>query len=307
MSSVPGGPGAVTVVPIESADPHPSPVTSRQVQTSGANLFTIQRGTGSPSIVLLHGVTANAWVWEPVMDLLAQSYRVVAVDQRGHGRTGGVRDGAYDAASYARDILELAVALGGDPVVIAGHSLGSRNALHAAVMSPDLVAGVVAIDFTPFIEDAVFDSLQKRVDAGSKGFADLDEVRDYLRGRYPRLPSDAIERRTVNGYTTLRTGLVRPLADTEAMTRTCVGLRSDLSKVVRDVSVPLVLVRGRDSTLVSPEAFAATCRLRPDVPAIVVDDADHYVPEEQPEVVARIIADMAEAVSGKSSEEGARS
>jgi 2-(acetamidomethylene)succinate hydrolase len=297
----------VTVVPIESADPHLTPVSRHHVETGRANLFTIQRGKGSPTIVLLHGVTANAWVWEPVMDILCPSYRVVAIDQRGHGRTGGARDGAYDAASYARDIADLAVALGGAPVVVAGHSLGSRNALHAAAMSPDLIAGVVAIDFTPFIEDSVFDSLQKRVDAGSRGFADLDEVRSYLRDRYPRLPSEAIERRAVNGYTTLRTGLVRPLADTEAMTRTCVGLRSDLSQVVRDVTVPFVLVRGRDSTLVSPEAFAATCRLRPDVPAIVVDDADHYVPEEQPGVVARIIADMAEAVSGKSSEEGARS
>ena len=295
----------MTVVSIESGDPNGSPMIQRYVQTDRENLFTIQEGSGSPTIVLLHGVTANAYIWQPIMDLLCKRFRVVSVDQRGHGRTGAARDGAYDASAYARDVADLSKALGGAPVVLAGHSLGARNALHAGLDWPDLVAGVVAIDFTPFIEDPVFDSLQKRVSGGSRGFADLDEVRGYLRERYPRLPEDAIERRAQNGYTRLRTGLVRPLADTEAMVRTCVGLRSDLSRAVREISVPLVLVRGKDSSLVSPEAFAETSKLRPDVEAIVVDDADHYVPEERPVEVARIISDMAGSVSGMSSKEGA--
>jgi 2-(acetamidomethylene)succinate hydrolase len=295
----------VTVVSIESGDPNAAAMIERRVETGRENLFTIQEGSGSPTIVLLHGVTANAYVWEPVMALLSTKFRVVAIDQRGHGRTGAARDGAYDAGAYATDVADLAKALGGAPVVVAGHSLGARNAIHAGLKWPELVAGVVAIDFTPYIEDPVFDSLQKRVGGGSRGFADLDEVRIYLRERYTRLPEDAIERRARNGYATLRTGLVRPLADTEAMARTCVGLRADLSAALRDITVPLVLVRGRDSTLVSPEAFAKTCELRPDIEAVVVEDADHYVPEERPVEIARIIANLAGAVTGTSSKEGA--
>lgn len=295
----------MTITSIESSGPE-FPATRRYVETGGANLFTIERGSGSPTIILLHGVTANAFVWEPVMNILANEFRVVSVDQRGHGRTGAVADGAYDASSYAQDVIDLVVELKPGPVIVVGHSLGARNAIQAAAMSPQTVAGVVAIDFTPFIEGAVFDALHERVSNGSRGFANLDEVRRYLRGRYELLPDDAIERRALYGYASLRTDLVRPLADTEAVVRTCVGLRADLSRALESVEVPVVLVRGSKSKLVSKQAFAAACQLRPDLKAVEIEGTDHYVPEEKPTEVAEIVVDLAKALRGTSDSERAR-
>jgi 2-(acetamidomethylene)succinate hydrolase len=272
-----------------------------RVETSSASLFAIELGHGPP-ILFLHGVTASAFIWPPVMDRLAQRYRTVAIDQRGHGRSSPGRDGRYDAAAGAADVVAVAAALGAGPVLVVGHSLGARNAIVAGARRPDLIAGVIAIDFTPFIAPAAFDALDARVARGARTFADAGEVVAYLAERYPRLPPDAVARRAQHGYAPDAAGRLRPLADAGAMRATCAGLRADLAPDLSGLAGPALLVRGADSAFVSAAAFDAARALRPDLPAIVVAGADHYVPEEQPGRVAEIIGEFgAEAFEGSSS------
>jgi 2-(acetamidomethylene)succinate hydrolase len=265
--------------------------TGKRMLASAAELYAIELGEGPP-LLLLHGVTANAYVWLPVMELLADSYHCVAIDQRGHGRTGMPRDGQFDAAAYARDAADLAAFIGCGPVTLVGHSLGARNAIVAGAMRPDAVAGVIAIEFTPFIDKAAFDALDTRVTGGPRSFGDLGDLTGYLSWRYPGLPPDAVSRRASHGYAARADGRLVPLADAGAMRATCAGLREDLAPDLRRLGVPAVLVRGADSRFVSDRAFRAACALRPDLPGIVVEGADHYVPEERPEEVAQIIREF---------------
>ncbi len=260
-------------------------------ELDGVSLWGKVSGSGRP-VVLLHGVTANAYVFDPVASRLADSVRVIAVDQRGHGRTGPAADGDYSAAAFARDVARLAEVLG-EPVIVAGHSLGSRNAIEAAARYPAAVAGVAAIDFTPYLGTAVLRAVSARVARGDRRFAGLDEIRVYLRERYPRLPPDAVERRARYGYRQTADGEYVPLADPAAMRLASAGLSEDLAPALAKMTVPAVLVRGADSTLVSPEAFRRTRELRPDLPAVEIAGADHYVPEERPHDVAGVILQLA--------------
>jgi 2-(acetamidomethylene)succinate hydrolase len=248
-------------------------------------------GEGSTSLVLLHGVTANHAVWEPIVDELEKSFHVMAVDQRGHGLSDHPKTG-YSAADYSADIAHLIEtrAIGGKAVIV-GHSLGSRNAIVCAATFPDRVAGFVGIDFTPFIETEVFDSLEQRVTAGFHSFESLDAVEDYLANRYQKIPRDAIERRARNGFVE-ENGLFRPLADPSAMAQTVQGLREDLAPALAAVTVPGLLVRGTDSTLVTEAAFKGTIQLRPDLEYARVDGADHYVPEEKPAEISSLVSDF---------------
>jgi 2-(acetamidomethylene)succinate hydrolase len=256
-----------------------------------ASSVTSARSTTSRADALcLHGITANAHVFEPMAELLAARFRISSIDQRGHGRARKPRSG-YAAADYARDVDEL---LEGKTLLI-GHSLGARNALVAAARYPEKVAAVVAIDFTPYIEAEVFDALDARVDGGDRTFSSLEEVRKYLKQRYARLPADAIERRAQHGYERVK-GKWRPLASPAAMRETCTGLREDLAPVLKGIAVPVLLLRGEDSKLVSREAWAKTRTLRPDLPAREIADADHYVPEEQPAAVAAAVLDFWDAI-----------
>jgi 2-(acetamidomethylene)succinate hydrolase len=243
----------------------------------GVTLHGVGIGAG-PLALLGHGITANAYVFLPLMARLADRFRLVSFDQRGHGRSGRPASG-YTAADFAADIAGAVRVLGGGPALLIGHSLGARNALEAAVRTPEAVAAVVAIEFTPFIELEVLDALEARVGGGDRTFESLAAVKAYLADRYPRLPADAVERRAKYGFAEAG-GSWRALADPAAMRETCHGLRADLEPTLRAVRVPTLLVRGADSRLVSPAAWAKTKAVRPDLPAIEVAGADHYAPEE---------------------------
>lgn len=243
----------------------------------------------------MHGITANAHVFEPLMALLEHRFRLVSVDQRGHGRSHKPQSG-YGGADFARDVEALA----SEKALLIGHSLGARNALVAATLFPEKLHGIVAIDFTPYIEGEVFDALDARVGAGNRAFGSLEAVKAYLHNRYPKLPPDAVERRARHGYTH-KGSEWHALAAPAAMTETSTRLREDLVPVLKAIKVPALLVRGKESKLVSPAAWAKTKALRPDLPAVEIEDADHYVHEEQPAAVARALLDFWTTIEGNNS------
>lgn len=266
---------------------------ARSIRVNGVDLTYSSSGHGEDVLFLFHGVTANHRVWSPIAETLARKFRVIAVDQRGHGRSG-TPVGEYTAEAYSDDIRGLIEALGGAGcTILVGHSLGSRNAIVAAARYGDHIDGIVAIDFTPFIEEEVFDTLEARVVSGDRTFSSMSQIEEYLHGRYPKLPLEAIRRRAAYGYESGADGY-RALADPGAMRQTVRGLRADLATPTRHLSVPAVFVRGAESALVTEQAFARTKALRPDLDYVVVEHADHYVPEEQPGAIIEIIEKLAE-------------
>ncbi|HWV55396.1 alpha/beta hydrolase [Pseudorhodoplanes sp.] len=265
-------------------------IREHRIRTSRIALNAREVGQG-PVAIFMHGITAVGAVWDPVLDKVKGALRAVAIDQRGHGLSEKPASG-YAAKDFSEDVLALIEMLGGGPAILVGHSLGARNGVVAATLRPDLVRCVIAIDFAPYIETEVLDTLAVRVNGGDRAFASQQEVEDYLQNRYLKLPPDAVRRRAEHGYHAVG-GHIRPLADPGAMSQTADGLRDDLEPAFRAVTRPVLLVRGAQSKLLSAEAFAKTQQLRPDMPTLVVEDADHYVPEEAPDVIANAILDFA--------------
>lgn len=253
------------------------------------------RVTGDPHgvpVLFLHGTSANGRVWDDVVSAVRTPICAVQLDQRGHGLSG---DGdGYGAEQFADDAAAVIEHLSTEPVLVVGHSMGARNGWVLAVRRPELVRGVLAVDYTPYVEAEVLDALRTRVRAGDRTFQDLDDVRAYLRHRYPRLPEAAIARRAEHGYVREAAGL-RPLARPEALAQLVEGLRTDYPEEYASVSSPMTSLRGEDSLIVSPTAWTAAASSAPHVRAVVVPGADHYVHEEQPVLVAghidRMIAD----------------
>jgi 2-(acetamidomethylene)succinate hydrolase len=252
----------------------------RRRRGSGVWLSTLERGSG-PLLVLLHGITANARVWDPVAEALAGRYRVVAVDQRGHGLSE-TPAGGYGADEFAHDVQALVEDLDDGPVVVMGHSMGARNALVAASRYPGTVVACVAIEFTPGIETPVFDALDQRIATGARRFADLEEVRAYLSARYPTIGPEAVARRMTGGFRTAPGGGVEPLASGPAMVAASRGLRDPFEADVLAIKVPTLVIRGGASAVVSPAAFATLRGMRPDFTFVELPGVSHYLPEEAP-------------------------
>ena len=263
-----------------------APFEDGLLRTRGARVDLAFRVRGSgPAVVLLHGTSASHAVWEPIAKALETEATTVAVDQRGHGRSAKPETG-YTADAFADDVVTVLDAVGLERAVIAGHSLGARNAWVAAARHSDRVAGVVCVDYTPWVDGDVLDVLRERVAAGDRAFVDEAAVREYLQGRYPLLPSDAVARRAAWGYRDGGEGALRPLAEPGAMMQLIDGFRTPWDDAFRAFTAPARHIRGSASAIVGEDAWAAARAARPWDAWLTVSDADHYVPEEKPELVA---------------------
>jgi len=98
---------------------------------------------GAPTLVLVHGVTMTAELnWSAVFPVLCQQFRVLAFDQRGHGRGLGCA-GAYRLEQCADDIAGLAAVLGVERLTVVGYSMGGLIAQLCWRRHPQLTAGLV--------------------------------------------------------------------------------------------------------------------------------------------------------------------
>ncbi len=107
-------------------------VESQMIDLSAGRFHYISWGaerTDLPSVVLLHGITSSAQSWVRVGPVLTQSYRVYALDQRGHGKSIKPAHGAYGLRQTADDATAFIEALQLERPVLIGHSWGGATAI----------------------------------------------------------------------------------------------------------------------------------------------------------------------------------
>lgn len=116
--------------------------------TDGGTLHVIERGVGRP-LLLIHGITLQAGIWAPQFHLLADRYRVMAMDVRGHGRSVA-GDGGFGRKIAARDVATVVEHFDLRDAIIVGHSMGGMILMEFAGDFPELlserIAGLVFMD-----------------------------------------------------------------------------------------------------------------------------------------------------------------
>jgi pimeloyl-ACP methyl ester carboxylesterase len=126
----------------------PDDVVDRFVTVDdGGRIHAVERGSGPP-LVLVHGVTLGVATWVPQLRGLAHGHRVIAIGQRGHGRSLAGEDG-YSMERLADDLLCVLESLEVTGAVLVGHSMGGMVAQLLAVRRPEElrrhVAGLVLV------------------------------------------------------------------------------------------------------------------------------------------------------------------
>src|SRR5687768_7247630 len=111
---------------------------------SGVRLHCLDWGGAGRPLVLLHGLASSCRIWDFTAPLLAERFRVFALDQRGHGLSD--RPGSYTFAEVTGDLAGLLQGLGLERPVIAGHSWGASVALQFAAKYPEVPAALALID-----------------------------------------------------------------------------------------------------------------------------------------------------------------
>jgi pimeloyl-ACP methyl ester carboxylesterase len=114
-------------------------------------------GGSGADLVLLHGLSSNARIWDLTAPALTERLRALALDQRGHGLSDKPNNG-YTFAAVTGDLYAAIEALGLERPLIAGHSWGGNVALQFAADNPEAVRALVLVD-GGFIELSSFEGM----------------------------------------------------------------------------------------------------------------------------------------------------
>lgn len=121
-----------------------------RVHANGQDISYFRTGGDKPPLLLIHGYTDGAIVWQSLIERLQPDYDVIAYDSRGHGETSRIGS-PYTLLDLADDCNAFINALALAPARLIGHSMGSATAFFTATRYPNSVKWVVLED-PPFYE-----------------------------------------------------------------------------------------------------------------------------------------------------------
>ena len=241
-------------------------------------------GAAAPSLVLLHGFTGHARSWDAFALGMADRYRVLALDQRGHGETAWAPADRYGVGEMTEDLVAFVAALGLARFSLVGLSMGGMVAMDYAGRRPEALAALVIVDIGPEIVAAGSSRIQSSVKA-SDVFFSREEAFAAARAANP-LPPEAHHRHRVD-YSLMRT------ADGRWTWRYDRALRAPSNLRLRDpqagwkscaaIAVPTLLIRGERSDVLSPEIAERMIETIPDARLAIVRNAGHSVPLDAPD------------------------
>lgn len=263
------------------------------------DLHTVALGDG-PALVALHGGPGLDHTYlRPWLDPLADGHRLVYVDQRGHGRSPRPADPEeLDHEGWADDVEAVRRSLGGEPVVIFGHSWGAFIALEYALRHPGGLSGLVLCSGAPALDYTERSLELARARADEEQFAALLEA---LSGP---APDDATFQARWNAV--LPVYFARP--DPEVLRRMDAGAiysaaaynrgmfgcipSYDVREGLSEIRVPALILGGRHDWITPPDPGPG--RLADGLPEAelhIFEDSGHFPFIEEPEAFLRITRD----------------
>jgi pimeloyl-ACP methyl ester carboxylesterase len=248
-----------------------------------------------PPVVLLHGGGQTRHSWGTTLGALAaEGWRAYTVDLRGHGESDWASDGDYTLGAFYGDVAALASSFERPPALV-GASLGGLSALAAIGTwpTPGLAAALVLVDVAPRIEEAGRERIGEfMMENMSSGFATLDEVADAIQRYNPHRPRPSnldglrknLRQRDGRWYWHWDPAFIGGGLGSPDETRTSIIDAEFLERAARNVTVPVLVVRGLVSDLLSEEGARQLLALVPHGELVSVAGAGHMVAGDRNDV-----------------------
>lgn len=243
---------------------------------------------GNP-VLLLHGGGQTRHAWGGAARRIADAgHMAFTLDQRGHGDSAWVGDKGYAFDDYAADAVavcrSIAAQTGRQPVLV-GASLGGISGLMAQHLGgPELLAGLVLVDITPHMDaDGVSRIQGFMAERMREGFATLEEaaaaIAAYLPNRAPRRSLDGLAKNLRIGEDGRYRWHWDPafIEGPRSINHGAETGQQRLVEAARGLSIPVLLVRGQQSELVTEEAVSAFREMVPHADFADVSGAGHMV------------------------------
>ena len=260
----------------------------KYVEANGLRLHYLDwGGDGKPMMLCLHGGSQNAHMWDFTALAFCHRYHILSLDQRGHGDSQWAPDGDYSTEAHQQDISAFVDALGLEPFVLVGLSMGGINSYTFTSNNPQKVRALVVVDIGPetrreggqritrFVtQDDVLDSFEAFVQRTQQyNFRRPQwQIRGSLRHNLRQLPDG---RWTWKYDTALR--------DPERRARRGqIGDAASRWALWEGIRCPTLLVRGAVSDILDAEVAQQMQKRLPGSRLVEVSGAGHLVPGDNP-------------------------
>ncbi len=276
---------------------YPYPVQYQSLSNE-ISIGYMDEGFGDETIIFIHGLGSYAKAWKKNVAELKDSYRCIAIDLPGYGRSSK-SDYPGSMTFFADVVREFADSLGLKNVVLAGHSMGGQISIIASLKYPELVSRLVLVapagieTFTEGEKDWFRDALS------AKGvmLTPLESIESNLGHNFYKMPRDAYfmisDRYAMTGageefywYCNIIPKCVQGMVDEPVF--------KDLPKITQ----PTLIIMGKADALIPnrylnggfPKDIAKLgAQMIPNAEAVIVPRAGHFVSfEKAPEVNAEI-------------------
>ncbi|KQL35059.1 alpha/beta fold hydrolase [Psychrobacillus sp. FJAT-21963] len=252
----------------------------KTVQIKGSSVAYIDEGQGEV-LFLIHGFCGSSAYWSRVVPLLANQYRVIAIDLPGHGESE-VQDSVNQIDNYADFIHQFLDSLELDKVTMLGHSLGGYITLAFAEKYSERLNGFSLIHSTGFPDS---EEAKKGRDTSALKIDD-EGIEVFVDGLIPKLfaPNNVkshqnlVEEAIKIGYSTSPIGAKNALM--------AMRDRKDRREIINITKLPVVLVAGAEDQLIpSEKTFTAN---GVNIKQVVLKDVGHMSMYEAPKELVKI-------------------
>ncbi|NNB85535.1 alpha/beta hydrolase [Corallococcus exiguus] len=257
-------------------------------ETNGIDLHYLRTGGAKPPVVLLHGLIGSGACWTPVARVLEGEFDVVMPDARGHGDSSTPHHG-YRYDDHADDVAGLIQGLELSRPVLLGHSMGGMTAAVVASRGTAGLRGVILVDPTflsPERQREVHASDVAEQHRRTLGFS-KPELVAQARARQPHRSPELIEHLA-------EARLKTHLEAFDVLTPP----NPEYRDVMSAIDVPLLLVIGDSSPVVTLEMATELRSLNPRLRIEQIPDAGHGLPYDQPERLAEVVASFLRELAG---------
>ena len=258
---------------------------NRTFLSGGLKLHYLEWGSAeSTPMVLIHHMNSHAHTWDRFAASMSSSYRVLALDMRGHGDSQWTSPKSYKTVDFASDVAALVDHLGLERAIILGGSVGGRVALVYAGQHPEKTAALIMEDVGPVRTAEAAANMARRAEGDDPEFEDMDEVVAYMRahpdGHSGYRPEEAW-RHIAEHATKLKANGKLTLKRDKGMYRSFEPLQ--LWNYTKQMRSPFLLILGADSTTVSPEHRDRMIQTIANSTLVTMQEAGHIVLHDRPQ------------------------
>ena len=276
---------------------------SQYISISDTRLFVVERGQGTPLIVLHGGPGLDHHEFADYLDPLCDEFRLILVDMRAQGQSEPCPENSWTLEQMAKDVVSLGEAMNLEKYAVLGHSYGAFVALQNAVDFPGAAAktivsgGVPSARFLEVVEKnlAEFEpeSLRKQVADSWAREAEAQTEEDFESLMHDQMPfhfGNPLDPRIAEYEERTADTIYSPAVLQHFSKAEYGGI--ELENRLKDVTQPVLVCTGRYDRACTVEAAEAMADGLPNAELVIFEDSGHMTFVEENKLYLKVVREF---------------